>query len=96
LTHLLNIAGLVVGIIGVAIIFRFGPPQPNLETGVSIGLLPGTPFGKDGRTVADHNCEVERTRRLHSRMSKVGLALVIVGFALQLCSEVIQLLCEHS
>jgi len=52
LTHLLNITGLVVGIIGVAIIFRFGPPQPNLETGISIGLEDKTPIG-EGRTVAD-------------------------------------------
>lgn len=81
--QLLNSIGLVLGMIGVLIIFRFGPPQPNLEAGVGLGLEDATPLS-DGRTVADHNKEVEALRKLHSRMSKFGLIFVFIGFAIQL------------
>ena len=81
--QLLNSIGLVLGMVGVLVIFRFGPPQPNLETGVGLGLEDGNVLS-DGRTVAEHDRDVERTRRLHSRMSKSGLTLVFIGFAFQL------------
>lgn len=79
----LNTAGLILGMIGVAIIFKYGPPQPNLEAGVGIGLEDATPM-PDGRTVAEHNAETERLKLKHSLMSKFGLAFVFIGFAFQL------------
>ena len=81
--QLLNSVGLVLGMIGVVIIFLYGPPQPNLESGVSIGLEDGTPLS-DGRTVAEHNADTESLRSRHSFMSKAGLVFVFFGFALQL------------
>ena len=79
----LNSVGLLLGMVGVLIIFRFGPPQPSFETGVSLGLEDGTPL-PDGRTVAEHNSQVQQLRARYSRMSKVGLMLVFIGFSLQL------------
>lgn len=69
--------------IGVLLIFKYGPPQPNLETGVSIGLEEGTPL-PDGRIVAEHNRDVEQLRGRHLFWSKAGLILVFLGFAFQL------------
>jgi len=79
----LNSIGLILGMAGVALLFRYGPPQPNLEPGVGLALEEGTPL-PDGRTVAEHDRDVVRRRALHSHMSKVGLALVGLGFAFQL------------
>lgn len=81
--QILNSIGLLLGMVGVLIIFRFGPPQPNLESGVGLGLEDGSPLS-DGRTVAEHNRETEKLRALHSRMSKIGLGLIFIGFAFQL------------
>jgi hypothetical protein len=67
----------------VVVLFFFGPPQPNLEQGVGMGLEDSTPLA-DGRTVAEHNRETEKRRQLHTSMSKVGLGLVFLGFAFQL------------
>ena len=81
--QLLNSIGLALSMVGVLVIFRFGPPQPTHESGVGIGLEDNTPLA-DGRTVAEHDRDVERTKERYSCMSKVGLALVFVGFAFQL------------
>jgi hypothetical protein len=81
--QLLNSIGLALSMVGVLIIFRFGPPQPTHECGVGIGLEDNTRL-EDGRTVAEHDREVEITKARYSRMSKAGLALVFVGFAFQL------------
>jgi hypothetical protein len=81
--QLLNTLGLGLGMIGVFIIFIYGPPQPDLEPGVSLGLEDGTPMA-DGRTVAQYNADVLKLRARHSLMSKVGLICVFFGFALQL------------
>ena len=79
----LNTLGLIFGMIGVLLIFRWGPPQPSLEEGVGRGLEDQTPM-KDGRTVAEHNAETRELRAKHNRMSRAGLLFVFVGFALQL------------
>lgn len=81
--QLLNSIGLVLDMVGVLIIFRFGPPQPNLETGIGLGLEDGNVLS-DGRTVAQRDREVERARKIHSNMSKCGLTLIFIGFAFQL------------
>lgn len=83
----LNIVGLVLGMIGVALIFRWGPPQPTFEEGVAIGLEDGTPL-QDGRTVAEHDADVRTLRARHDKMSKTGLSLVFLGFAFQLWATV--------
>ena len=81
--QVLNSLGLVLGMVGVLVIFIYGPPQPDLEPGVYLGLEDGTPLG-NGRTVAEHNTDVLKLRARHSFMSKGGLILVFLGFALQL------------
>ena len=79
----LNSIGLGLGIVGVLIIFLFGPPQPSLEAGVSLGLEDNTVL-PGGRTVAEHNRDVLRRRQLYACMSKIGLSLILVGFGFQL------------
>jgi hypothetical protein len=62
-----------------------GPPQPELTTGVSLGLEDATVMdSKIGKTVADHNKEVLERKKLHSCMSRVGLILIMIGFGFQL------------
>jgi hypothetical protein len=82
--QILNSIGLGLGMIGVVILFIFGPPQPALESGVSLGLEDGTPIDASGKTVAEYNREVEKRRRKHSILSKMGLGLIFLGFAFQL------------
>ena len=79
----LNTLGLVLGLVGVALIFVWGPPQPQLEEGVGLGLEDGTPLG-NGLTVAQHNAIVRRRRFRHAVLSRVGLALIFLGFLSQL------------
>jgi hypothetical protein len=70
---------------GVIVVFIWGPPQPELTTGVSIGLEDRTVIDLGtGRTVADHNKEVLGRKRLYSCMSRVGLILIMIGFGFQL------------
>jgi len=83
----LTIAGLVLDILGVAVVWYFGWPQPQLETGVSSGLENGTPYGPPGETVADHNRKVERRRIWYKRASILGLVLLLTGFGLQLVAQ---------
>ena len=64
--QLLNSVGLVLSMVGVLILFRFGPPQPNLESGVGLGLEDDTTLA-DGRTVAEHDKDVKQLRTRHSR-----------------------------
>jgi|KBSSwiStaDraftv2_1062776.scaffolds.fasta_scaffold298065_2 hypothetical protein len=80
--QLLNSIGLVLGMVGVLVIFAFGPPMPDLEHGVGLALDEGTRLA-DGRTVAQHNADRLRLRTRHSRISQGGLLLVFAGFALQ-------------
>ena len=79
----LNSIGLILGMIGVGIIFFYGPPQPNLEEGVAIVVEDNTPLA-DGRTAAEHDRDVEQLRGRHSLLSKCGLALIFFGFFFQL------------
>jgi len=76
--------GLILGIGGVLIVFIWGPPQPTLSTGVSLGLEKGTVIDDSGKTVADYDKEIERKRKTHTRWSRFGLILIMIGFALQL------------
>lgn len=68
---------------GVLVIFKFGPPQPTHETCIRVGLEDNTVL-QDGRTVAEHDRKFEKTKNRYSCMSRLGLALVFIGFACQL------------
>jgi len=79
----LNTIGLTLGMLGVALTFVWGPPQPQLEEGVGIGLEDGTPLG-NGLTVAQHDVLVRRRRFRHTVLSRAGLGLIFFGFLFQL------------
>lgn len=79
----LNTIGLALGMLGVALVFVWGPPQPQLEEGVGMGLEDGTPLS-NGLTVAQQNEVVRRRRFRHTVLSRVGLGLIFVGFLFQL------------
>lgn len=83
-SRILNSIGLIVGIIGVVLIFLWGPPQPQLDTGISIGLEDGNFIKELGKTVGEHNIDILKRRDFHTFMSGLGLILIIIGFAFQL------------
>jgi hypothetical protein len=72
----LNTIGLAFGIVGVLIIFIWGPPQPNFDEAAYLSLV-----GPE----AQHNVEdVKRLKRQYQMMSSVGLGLIGLGFGAQL------------
>lgn len=79
----LNAIGLALGMLGVALIFVWGPPQPQLEEGVGLSLQDGTPLD-NGLTVDQYNASVRRRRIRHTILSRVGLGLIFIGFLCQL------------
>jgi hypothetical protein len=79
----LNTIGLVLGMVGVGILFKWGPPQPDFIEGVGRRLQSSTVL-KDGRKVSDIEEDVRRLKRRHKVMSRVGLGLIGVGFFAQL------------
>jgi hypothetical protein len=79
---ILNSTGLVLGMIGVVLIFIWGPPQPQLNGGVGLSLEDGTPL-ENGLTVAENNQIVKRRRYQHKIISGLGLLLVFLGFLAQ-------------
>lgn len=82
----LNQIGLILGVVGVVLIFIWGPPQPNMEQGVGLGLEDANRLG-EGRTVAEHNADVRKLRKRHGVLSKVGLFLVGLGFLCQFLAQ---------
>jgi hypothetical protein len=67
----LNTIGLVFGVVGVVLIFIWGPPQPSFE-GDSL-LLEST-----------NEAALAAKKTHYKRMSRIGLALIGLGFVLQL------------
>jgi hypothetical protein len=80
----LNILGLTLNILGVIILFIWGPPQPSLEEGFGIGLEGGAPIDDQGTTVDMHDEKVRKKKKRFTCMSRVGLGLVLLGFICQL------------
>ena len=79
----LNTVGLALNIAGVILVFFYGFPQPTHEEGVGLGLEDGTPLS-DGRTVAEHNEDIRKTRARYMCMSRLALGLIVLGFLFQL------------
>ena len=71
ITRVLNSLGLLLGIIGVLIIFKWGPPQPDFNPFESLA----TERGPDPKVLAE--------RELYRSRAATGLILVGIGFALQ-------------
>ena len=80
----LNTVGLILGLIGVVIIFIWGPPQPQLEEGVGLGLEDNTPMGQSGKTVGKFNKEIRNRRKRFNIMSRIGMGFIFFGFLIQL------------
>lgn len=85
--QILNSLGLILGLIGVLFIFIWGPPQPNLEEGIGMGLEDGTPIDSSGKTVKQHDEEIKAKRKKYNLMSRIGLTLVFIGFLFQLLAN---------
>ena len=71
------------GMLGVAIIFFWGPPLPDFSDSVGFALERGTKF-TDGTTAAGIIDEIQRRKRRHQIMSSIGLGLIFLGFMVQL------------
>ncbi len=65
----LNEAGILFATVGGVLIFIWGPPQPSFE--------PGTVLYTALRPNAEQN------KHRHKRMSKIGLGIILAGFAMQ-------------
>jgi hypothetical protein len=74
--------GLILGMVGVAVIFIWGPPQPLFQEYVGISVEDDTPMD-DGRTAKEHVADEKRKKKLYKRMSSLGLGLIFIGFLLQ-------------
>ena len=75
LAQCLNTLGLSLGMLGVVLIFIWGPPQPSFEGGVPLIVSIGTVL-RDGTRVADLEEDAKRRKRRHRVMSSLGLVLV--------------------
>jgi len=75
--------GLLLNIAGVILVFFYGFPQPTHEEGIKLGLSEGTRM-PDGRTVAEQDEDVRKTRAKYLCMSRLALGLIILGFVFQL------------
>jgi uncharacterized membrane protein len=79
----LNIVGLIFDILGVIILFRFGPPV--------IRLTPErhqiVPYNAMDDSVTRKN---QAKYRKHARMSKLGMVCLLLGFAFQLSATIVR------
>jgi hypothetical protein len=85
----LNALGLILGMIGVVIIFVWGPPQPSFQRGVWMGLQGGTRLpAQGGKTVDEISAETAEKEGNYRFMSRLGLGFVFLGFGCQLGATV--------
>ena len=77
--------GLILGMVGVLLLFIWGPPQPSFEQGVGLGLsdIDIVEFEGERITVGEKNKIVKRRYTVHKVMSSIGLGFVFVGFSFQ-------------
>ena len=83
MAQIINSFGLVLGMTGAWILFKWGFPQPSFEEGVGLGLEDATVL-ENGLTVAENNQKVREEKEQFTRISKLGLALIFIGFFFQL------------
>lgn len=82
-SQIITTFGLTLDIIGAGILFFYALPQPSFEEGVGIGLEDNNVL-KNGKTVAQHNKELQTQKKRYTIISKTALALLILGFVFQL------------
>ena len=64
-------------------LFKWGPPQPSFMKGVPIIIEDNTPIDATGKTAAEYDREIKSKEKKYSRMSKLGLILIALGFVFQ-------------
>jgi hypothetical protein len=75
ISHLINSTGLVLDIIGVVIIWRYGLPEPLSREGAVY-------------IIAEQSDQAEKLKAArYDLLSKIGLVLVLGGFVFQLLSN---------
>lgn len=73
----LNAAGLLVGIIGVVIVWHYGWPQPTFPRHVSLV------------TQQDLSAQADAAEAHYRHMATLGLVLIVAGFLLQFLNELL-------
>ena len=81
--QIVNSFGLILGIIGACILFKWGFPQPSFEEGVNIIAEDATVLG-NGLTAIEIGQKVKEEKERFINISQLGLALIILGFFFQL------------
>ena len=76
MVEILNTIRLLFGLVGVAIIFRWRPPLPSFERGISLGIV--------GPQVAEHDAKQSAKEVRYRRRSQLGFTLILLGFAIQI------------
>ena len=84
----LNLIGLALGICGVFMLFKWGPPQPSFTKAGSLIAEDNTPDAT-GKTVAEYDREIKSKEIKYSRISKLGLILIALGFTCQFIAVLI-------
>ncbi|MBI9055462.1 MAG: hypothetical protein JEY96_16690 [Bacteroidales bacterium] len=78
----LNRIGLILGMLGVIILFLWGPPQPKFEKGIGIMVEDTTVI--NGKSAGEHDLTIEKRIKKHRLLSSLGLIFIFLGFAGQL------------
>ena len=89
--HALTIAGLFLELVGVAAIWQFGWPQPQLQGGTSLSNEDATPPDA-GTTEADPRARVADPRRAYRRYSAWGFGSLVFGLLLQGIAQIVDML----
>lgn len=84
-----NTIGLILNIIGVIILFKWGYPQPSFENGSFLGLEDNTPLS-NGLTVKQEREKSELQKIEYKSKAKCGLIFILVGFIFQLVAEIVK------
>lgn len=71
-----NTLGLILGMVGILLLFIWGPPQPKLEEGSAL-LLSGAAYAEEDR-------KTRRKRKTYTIRSRIGLLMILIGFGFQL------------
>jgi hypothetical protein len=81
-SHFAGSFGMLLGLIGTLILFKYGFPQPSFEEGAPFGLEDANLLD-NGLTVLENNQKVREERERYKRISQLALALILIGFLFQ-------------
>jgi hypothetical protein len=81
--QVLSTIGLLLNVVGVFLLAKYGLPQPSHDEGVSIGVEDNTPL-PDGQTVAEYSAGVRARRATYERRAWFAIFLIILGYGFQI------------